>query len=119
MGSLISPRMFGLLAAFYPSLCTIQAPTETQDAAGQPIPSWTNLPGHVALSCRMSPTGGGERKTPSQIYSVGVVTINLQEAYPLITTKMRAVVDNVVYDILSVDIDGNNVSTRLTCQVVD
>jgi head-tail adaptor len=118
MGDLISSRMFSMLTKFYSSSCAIQEATETRDAAGQPIKSWGNVTGMTALACRLSPTGGSERKTPTQIYSIATHVIELSGNYPTITTKMRAVISSVNYDILLVESDGTAMSTRLVCEVV-
>lgn len=118
MTTLVHPRLFQALAAFYPSLCTIQQATETRDAAGQPIPAWANLAGHVDIDCRLGPAGGGERKAVNQVYTIATHTIHLAGYYPSITTKMRAVVDGAAYDILLTASDGNEHHTKLVCQVV-
>jgi head-tail adaptor len=115
---MISPRMFTALSAFYSSACTIQQVTETRDAAGQPVKTWANFASHVSLDCRLSPIGGSERKTNNQVYSVATHVIELAGNYPTITTKMRAVISAVNYDILLVEHDGEAASTRLVCEVV-
>lgn len=101
---------------FYPSSCTIQEPTETADSYGQPIPSWGNLSGHVGISCRLSPesqASGDELRTQTQIYTVHSWLISFNDYYPLIDETMRAVIDGATYDILQVQHDGNNQTTRL------
>jgi hypothetical protein len=114
---IVHPRMLEGLAAFYPSLCTIQNAVEPQDSVGQPVPtSYTDA--LTALPCRVSPAGGSERKLPNQTYAVGSHTINLRGHYPTITPKQRAVVEGVAYDILAVESDGNAYTTRLQVQVV-
>ncbi len=112
------PRLFEMLAAFYPALCTIQQATETRDAAGQPNAAWSNLAGHVDIECRIGPAGGGERKTTNQVYTVATHTIHLTGYYPVITAKMRAVVGMQAFDILLVANDGQSHHTKLVCQVV-
>lgn len=118
MTSLIHPRLFEQMAAFYPSTCTIQESTETQDAAGQPIAAWSNLAGHAGLACRVGPAGGGERKSMNQVYLVATHTVHLAGNYPLITSKMRALVDGMTLDILLPASDGQAHHTKLVCQVV-
>lgn len=113
---IVHPRMLEGLALFYPSLCTIQQATLAQDAVGEPLATWADL--LQALPCRVSPAGGQERKLPNQTYGVASHTINLRGHYPSITIAMRAVVDSVNYDVLSVEHDGNAYTTRLQVQVV-
>lgn len=107
-----------LTPGFYPSLCTIQTPVLSQDDANQPRPAWPNLAGHVALACRLSPLSGTERKSTNQVYTRATHVINLAGNYPTIAEKMRAVIDDIPYDILLVENDGQDKSTRLVAQVV-
>jgi hypothetical protein len=114
---IVHPRMLEGLAAFYPSLCTIQSAVEPQDTVGQPVvASYTDV--LQALPCRVSPAGAREMKLPNQTYGVASHTINLRGHYPSITTAMRALVDGVAYDVLAVEHDGNAYTTRLQVQVV-
>lgn len=116
--SIISPRLFSQLTAFYPETCTIQTAINSMDEANQPIQNWIDLAGHVAIPCAVSRPRGGERHTTHQIYSVATHTIALAGHYPAITEKMRAVVGGKVYDILLPENDGQETATELVCQVV-
>ena len=118
MVELISPRMFEMLGKFYPDLCTIQESVEVPDSTGHPVASWSDLADHKDLACRVSPIGGTERKTATQIYSIATHVIELTEAYPSIETKMRAVVRGWIYDVLLVERDGQETSSRLVTQVI-
>jgi len=115
---IFSSRMFEMLNEFYPDLCTIQESVEVPDSTGHPVATWSDLVGHVGLACRVSPIGGTERKTATQIYSVATHVIELTEAYPSVVTKMRAVVRGFTYDILLVERDGQEISSRLVTQVI-
>lgn len=115
---IVHQRLFATLTGFYPSTCTIQEATEARDLAGQPIATWVDKAGHIDLACRLSPAGGGERKTVTQIYSQATHVVELTGYYPLITAKMRAVVAGQVYDILLPERDGQSASTKLVCQVI-
>lgn len=119
MVDLVHPRMMTMLMPLYPSVCTIQEAIEAQDAAGQPAPSWADMPGYVAISCRVGPVSGGERKSPREVYTVATHTVALAGYYPGITTKKRAVVDGTLtLDILLVQADSTLHVTQLVCQVV-
>lgn len=115
---IISPRMFSYLKAFYPYNCDIQYCVETQDSTGYPVKTWMKLSGHGLLPCRLSPSGGSEAKTPTQVYSTATHVIELTNPYPSITTKMRAVIESQAYDILAVERDGQTGSSRLVVEVV-
>lgn len=116
---MIHPRLFELLGNHYPGRCTIQTSTEIEDAAGQPIPAWSDLAGHIDLQCRVAPSGGSERKATNQVYSVSTHVVELAGWYPQISSKMRVVADDgLVLDILLPEHDGNHATTRLVCQVV-
>ena len=109
-------RVLAALARFYPSTCTIQQATFTADTVGQPQPAWALF--LADIPCRISPAGGREVKAPDQTYDVASHTINLAGYYPMITVVMRAVISAVVYDILSIEYDGNHFTTRMQVQIV-
>lgn len=118
---LIHPRMLVGLWGFYPSTCTIQVATETQDSVGQPIPAWANLAGHVAIPCRIAPierASGWEVKASTQTYTVATWKVALRSYYPAIITKMRAVAGGVNYNILAVEHDDQETMTVLQVDVV-
>jgi SPP1 family predicted phage head-tail adaptor len=116
MTDILNRRMFSELYRFYPNTCTIQQVTETQDAAGQAIKSWSDTL-MVALACRVVPASGGERQQATGIYAVMTHTINLDGYYPAIVEKMRAVVGATNYNILLV-MHSTDMVTELVCQVV-
>ncbi len=119
MVEIVSPRMFRMLENLYPDICTIQEVTETQSATGHPEKSWSNLDDHVDVPCRLSPIGGTERKTATQVYSIASHAIELTEPYPDIVPKMRVVVnEQMFFDILLVERDGQGVSSRLVVQAI-
>ena len=116
----IHGRLFASLGNFFPDVCTIQEKPNpgTQDAAGQEVESWSDLVGHEAIPCRVSPSGGTEQRSANQIIARSTHVILLGGAYPAITARMRAVVKEQLYDILLPQIDGNEAMTRLVCEVV-
>lgn len=116
---LIHPSLLSRLAAFYPLLCTIQTSTETQDAVGEPIPSWGALIGHIALHCRVGPAGGGEQKRADGTLTRATHTIALAGYYPTLTTKMRAIVGGATYDILGVQHDNGSYGATPTMTVLE
>jgi head-tail adaptor len=110
--------MLGMLGKFYPSACTIQVSTATQDAAGQPVLTWSTLAGHSALDCRVAPAMAEERKRDDLVLDRTTHTIALAGYYATITPAMRAIVGTSTYDILGVEYDGNGMTTRLRVEIV-
>jgi head-tail adaptor len=111
---LIDDRMLTNMADFFPSTCTVQERTDTQDEFGQPIPAWIDL--HTDIDCRLSPYRGDEIKKPDQTYATDVHIITLNDYYNDITVLMRAIVNSINYDILLVEHDGQNRLTKLTVE---
>jgi head-tail adaptor len=112
------PRMMATLFPMMVSTGTIQQATEVRDAAGQPIKTWVDLAGHVAIPCHIETTGGSETKASNQVYATATHEIVLQGYYPLITPKMH-LVDNAgaVYDILLVDQESFGTFTKLIVEI--
>jgi len=110
----------GLATNFYPSVCTIQQATMTQDAAGQETLTWANLSGHVGLVCvfGVAKGSGREARTDQQTYVTVQRRIILPGVYTAITESMAALVDGVRYNILSVFFDSRTVQTYLDVEQV-
>lgn len=116
---LVHPQMLERLRPnFYPSSCTVQAATTVANSFGELIKSWSNLPDHVNLACRVAPTSGREQRSQEQLYSVHQWTIGLAGHYPGISETMRAVVNGQAYDIEAVQHDGQSKTTRLLTRIV-
>lgn len=119
---IVHPGLLPKLAPnHYAGTVTIQESSPTNDSAGQEIPNWANLAGHVDLSCRKAPQQqfSREARSQAQIYAVHVWEIAIAGYYPTITEEMRAVVDGINYDIELVQLDGNRKTTRLQARKVD
>ena len=115
---LLSPRMLSALRNFYPTTGTVQSATRTADAAGQLIPTWANLAGHVDLPCAIQSVSGQETETPDQTYVLTTHRVALRGNYPAITESMRFVSSGVAYDIERVHHDSHAQTTYLDVQVV-
>lgn len=119
---LVDPRMLAKLGSFFNTTCTIQQVTETRDSAGGVVLTWANVTGLVGLTCRRataSTARTSEIKLESLTYTVNVQTIMISGYQPTITPKMRVTCDGLVFDILSVEHDGEQAMTRLACQIVE
>lgn len=117
-------RFWSAVGGFFPDVCAIQECTETVDSYGEPIKSWSDVEDLEEVKCRVSPSGGTERKSPQAIWSVATHVIELCGRYAQIGPKMRAKVNDQAYDILLVQVDGfgdedtMQGATRLVCEVV-
>jgi head-tail adaptor len=114
----INPRLMATLFPIFASTGTVQSSTEIQDASGQPIPAWSDLLGHVGITCHIEITGGSETKATNQVYATATHEILLSGYYPQITPKMRFVdTDGNTYDILLVDQESFDTFTRLVAEI--
>jgi len=110
--AIFDPRMMTTLADYFPSLCTIQEDVGVYDGYSDNT-DWQNFAGHVEIPCAYGPNKGREVKQADQTYVVSNYTLSLRGYYPTITSKMRAVVDSRVFDILLVQTDSHGVTTRI------
>lgn len=115
---LIHPDMLEQLWRFYASSCTIREATVSQDGFGEETLAFANKDGHVGLPCAIATTAGGERKTGEMNPEFFGYHVSIAGYYPDITPKMRAVVDGLELDILYVEVDSHDKTTRLMCQRV-
>ena len=115
MRGIVDPRLMGALESHFPGRCTVQRLTETVDADGQMVKTWTAR--HVDVPCNISPLKGREIKGPNQTYVVATTSIALQGHCSDIKESDRAAVDGTTYDILLVE-QILDTMTRLSCEVV-
>jgi len=115
MRSIVDPRLMGALESHFPDRCTVQYLTETMDADGQVVKTWTDR--HSDVPCIVMPLKGREIRGPNQTYVVANTSIALQDYYPDIVESDRAIVGSTTYDILLVE-SPLNTMTRLSCEVV-
>lgn len=115
---LIDPSLLESLGFLFNKTVTIQESTETRNGYGEPISTWANKSGHINIPCVASPAGGNEIKRSDMTYVVATHKILLQGHYPTISETMRAVLGGVYLDILLVEHDSQDLTTRLLCQIV-
>ena len=100
---------------FFPSLCSIYDVVEVTNEIGERIPTppdeqlpgtlsarWENIPCAIGDSRGVRQRQISEVRTDDADYTSKLQVIMLGGHYPAITTKMRAVVDGVTYDIRAV-----------------
>jgi len=96
--------------------CTIQQKTETQDASGQPVVSWTNYV--VGEPCEYYPTGGTESMRGRQLEAGtrAVFRVRYRSGYD---TTMSVQYDGERYGITHINpVDGLRRYIDLICSVV-
>lgn len=114
-----SRRNTAITDNFHPSLCTIQAYTDSVDAYDQPVQTWANLVGHVSIPCSISLTSGQESKGKQNEYGLTTHRIALNGVYASITRLHRAIVDGVTYEVQYASPPGHaNSITVLDCTLV-
>lgn len=117
---LIHPDLMKTLQVdFFNRTGTIQVPTKTQSTTGQEKKAWANAPGMIDIKCRIAAAGGGERRFQNQAYLDATDTALLSGTFATLTEQMRFVDDKGnIYDILRVEPDSENITTRLTLRTV-
>lgn len=80
---------------------TIQTPTETRDAYGDPVKTWAT---YAVRAAEILPVSGREYFTAQQVYSEQVTRFKLRHdnTTKAITTKMRIFYDSRYFNIISV-----------------
>jgi hypothetical protein len=121
MGKFIHPALAARLTNFMTRQVSIQIPSSYRDSVKQQITNYdTFLDNHTELPCFIGVTqsGGETRGINGSIVTTGT-TIQLAGYYPLITEKMRALLDDdTSLDIIRVRHDSALNMTELFCQVV-
>lgn len=93
--------------------CTIQQVTETQDAAGQPVVSWSDV--WTDEPCEFIPTGGNETMRGRQLEAgtKAIFRVRYRSGY---TPEMRIQYDGTNYGITYVNqVDGLRRYIELVC----
>lgn len=118
---ILHPRMLQHLRQnFFPSCCTIQSRTEVLSPTGHAAYTFTNV--YVNVACRHSPAlrgerGRGQTDTAADTYDKTTHDIALNGRY-VVDITMRAVIDDVAYDIVRVDLDDQSGTTVLRTKLV-
>lgn len=123
--ALVHPQMLAQLeqAGFFPSSATFYAQASGVDSYGRRNGSWAAVTALSDLACsvnRPSRSRGAPQEVRRDDVTITTATheIVLAGAYPAVTTKMRAVVDGVTYDVLSVVCDAQGASTVVMAELV-
>ena len=119
--ALLHPLMAQTISTHFPSRCTIQLTSSGLSASGQiqPAVGIEVLPGHVNIPARIAPLSAmrprdEERRTTGVTSLDQLRAVKLQGYYPsIVPRQMRAVVDEVVYEIIGIEHDSQSFLTRL------
>jgi len=118
---LVHPDMLERLQPnFYPSLCTIQVSTPTDDPFGETVQDWADLAQHSDIPCRIAPADSREARSADQVYTTATHEVALNGYYPAVNAGHQALVDGVAYQVEGPPRhDGNQQTTWLLVRKVD
>lgn len=109
-----------LSTGLFSSLVTIQAPDGVFGASGAPSGTYANVAGLVDIRCMAAPLAllGGEIRDSEMKITPEILTKHplhclLEDCFPQITTKHRAILDGVAYDIAGNEQDSQSQMSRL------
>ncbi|HEY8766044.1 MAG TPA: hypothetical protein VIP09_02080 [Dehalococcoidia bacterium] len=111
--ALTHPRFLAKLPDIYPFKAAIQQATASGTSFGTLVETWATVSGLGLIDCRVAPVLAQEMRGPQFTQLVTTHQIALRGYYPQIVETMRAVVDDVGWDIQGVEYDGNKITTRL------
>lgn len=119
MSTLVSARWLAATANLYPSMCTIEAPANTNTKGDIIEAPWAAVTGLSNLPCRVSPAGSGSKRRGSDMtYSTTTHTITIAGRYTTILPHYRAAVGSLYYDIEAITYDGEGIMTRLAARIL-
>jgi head-tail adaptor len=119
LGQIIHPRFLeGIGVPFWPSLCTVQAATQTAGTTGELVTVWANVAGLVDLACNIAPVSISEQRWAERTVETGTHRVYVEGYYTTITAMQHAIVDDVTYNILSVEQDSQHAVTVLRVEIV-
>lgn len=116
--AIVSPRFLASVPiGFFPSVCTIEERTATQDAYGEESLAWA-ADGIEDVPCAKAPLAAIERQVAGYTATDEAWHVLLKGAYPAVTSGDRAVVDGTPYDIDAAETDQTTTVTRLRVRSV-
>lgn len=116
---LVHPQLMQTLQQdFFTQFCTIQRPISHRNMLGEDEPTWEDVPGCVAIPCRVSAGSGWERRTNEMKYLDATHIILLAGTYDDLDEKMQAIVEGQTYEIVLPEASTEGAMTRLMTRVV-
>ena len=102
-------------AEAWPEVCTILRSTQTANAIGERVVSWSTVA--TGVSCRLAPSEGQSRQTPMAQQQTVIVTWWLTVATTVdLRSGDRVMVDGVVYEVVNA-FDYGAWETALRCEL--
>lgn len=121
MRAIFDPRMMCGIGEYFRHLCTIEVATEEANSFGEVNRTWAELSNHERIPCTVGPLPGQpapqERRRQDGTMAFETHHIVLRGYYPDIDSEHRAVVNGVVYNILTAESDSHRETTRLRVEV--
>lgn len=102
----------------YPSDCIIGNVTTTQDAANQPVETFTPDATLSIIKCYVQPESGVETRQRNVVVEMNQWLVGLCGYFPTITQSDQVSIDGMTYNILRVTHDDLGTATYLTCEIV-
>lgn len=123
--ALIHPQLMeSLTPVFYDSEVTIQANTPTRDSIGGVTDGFDEVTGLMDLACSIAPlsdagpSGSREQRGVALTVTTDHLLCAIPQYLPQITDEMRAVVNDVVWNITGSQADSHQTMTRLVLEKV-
>jgi hypothetical protein len=123
--TILHPRLFRGLPAFFPSRCTIRLKqAATLNSIGEAEPGWPELAGHIAIPCNIAAKAGNTQEQQSEVRTSDITYVSkdrhcmLDGYYPLISEEMAAEVDGIMYDIRGVVQQSAREHTKLMLELI-
>lgn len=120
---MFDPRMLERLRGFFVSTINIYETSNEPDSFGSPSEGLSIVEGLDGIPCSIGPFNdvipiSGERKLENISYNTSTRHVSLKGYYPQITDKMFTIFDDKTWNILGVESDSHNQTTRLIVNVV-
>jgi hypothetical protein len=119
-GAVIAPGLLATLAAFQPTLVTVQAHNGTRLANGDPSPSgWANVTGMVNIRATIYPDIKSTQQRGQEFTrSIDMRDCILNGMYPSIVPGNRVLVGAAVYWVITASRDSQGLATILQLERV-
>lgn len=117
-------RMLTRLSAFYPSTVDVYEIVDNEpDRMGSPTSQWEPVELLMGLPAQIAPFNdiipiSGERKLQNLSYNTATHRVALAGYYPAITTKMTIKFEDKLHNILGIEFDSHQLTTRIICNEV-
>lgn len=111
----VSGKLMAKMApTWFDRFALIEEYTATMNNLGEEVQTYGTVFGMDAIPCRLAPViTPQEQRTAALTPTEQTHTAILKGDWPTITTKMRATIDGVVYDIITALVDSQRTMTHL------